>query len=60
MTPDQVAAAVRFVEGRVKIEVSGGITIETVAVYAETGADFISVGALTHSVKALDIGLDIR
>lgn len=59
MTPDQVAEAVRLVAGSVKVEVSGGITIETVAVYAETGVDFISVGALTHSVKALDIGLDV-
>ena len=59
MTPDEVTEAVRLVDGRATIEVSGGITIETVAVYAESGADFISVGALTHSVRVLDIGLDI-
>ena len=38
---------------------SGGVTLETVAAYAEAGADFISVGALTHSVPVLDIGLDM-
>jgi nicotinate-nucleotide pyrophosphorylase (carboxylating) len=59
MTPDQVAEAVKLVEGRVKIEVSGGVTIETVEAYADTGCDFISVGALTHSVRVLDIGLDV-
>jgi nicotinate-nucleotide pyrophosphorylase (carboxylating) len=59
MNPDEVKEAVRLVEGFVKVEVSGGITLETVGVFAETGADFISIGALTHSVRALDIGLDI-
>ena len=39
---------------------SGAITVDTVGAYAEAGADFISVGALTHSVRVLDIGLDIR
>ena len=38
---------------------SGGVTLETVGAYAEAGADFISVGAITHSVRVLDIGLDI-
>ena len=60
MTPD--AGARRrssSLEGVAKIEVSGGVTLETVGAYAETGADFISVGALTHSVRVLDIGLDI-
>jgi nicotinate-nucleotide pyrophosphorylase (carboxylating) len=59
MTPDDVQRAVALVEGTAKIEISGGITLETVGAYSETGADFISVGALTHSVRALDIGLDI-
>jgi nicotinate-nucleotide pyrophosphorylase (carboxylating) len=59
MTPEEVAEAVKLVEGFVKVEVSGGVTLETVGIYAETGADFVSVGALTHSVRALDIGLDI-
>jgi len=59
MTPTEVAAAVHLVAGRCPIEVSGGVTLATVAAYAEAGAAFISVGALTHSAPALDIGLDI-
>ena len=59
MTPDQVRAAVALVEGEMKTEVSGGVTLETVGAYAEAGVDYISVGALTHSVRAFDIGLDI-
>ena len=59
MTPDQVAEAVKLVAGRVKIEVSGGVTMESIESYADTGCDFISVGALTHSVRVLDIGLDV-
>jgi nicotinate-nucleotide pyrophosphorylase (carboxylating) len=41
------------------LEASGGITLETVRAVAETGVDYISVGALTHSARALDIGLDM-
>ena len=59
MSPSEVQKAVALVEGKVKIEVSGGVRLETVAEYAESGADFISVGALTHSAPALDIGLDV-
>jgi nicotinate-nucleotide pyrophosphorylase (carboxylating) len=59
MTPDQVVAAAEVVAGRCPIEVSGGVTLESVAAYAAAGADFISVGALTHSAPSLDIGLDI-
>ena len=59
MTVDQVREAVAMVEGATKIEVSGGVTLETVGAYAESGADFISIGAITHSVRVLDIGLDI-
>ena len=54
-----VAEAVRSVAGRLTIEVSGGVTLENIADLAATGIDVISVGALTHSVVALDIGLDI-
>jgi nicotinate-nucleotide pyrophosphorylase (carboxylating) len=50
--------AVSAVGGRALIEASGGITLETVRQVAETGVDFISVGALTHSARGLDIGLD--
>lgn len=50
--------AVSIVAGRVTLEASGGVTLETVRAIAETGVDVISVGALTHSAKVLDIGLD--
>jgi nicotinate-nucleotide pyrophosphorylase (carboxylating) len=60
MSPDDVRKAVELIDGRAKIEVSGGVTLETVGSYAETGADFISVGAITNSVRVLDIGLDIK
>jgi nicotinate-nucleotide pyrophosphorylase (carboxylating) len=59
MTPDEVRDAVERVGGRAGIEVSGGVTLETVADYAATGVDFISVGAITHSAPILDIGLDV-
>jgi nicotinate-nucleotide pyrophosphorylase (carboxylating) len=59
MTPAEVAEAVDVCAGALKIEVSGGVTLDTVGAYAETGADFISIGAITHSARALDIGLDI-
>jgi nicotinate-nucleotide pyrophosphorylase (carboxylating) len=52
--------AVRRTAGRAKLEASGGITLDTVAAVAATGVDVISVGALTHSVIALDIGLDVN
>jgi nicotinate-nucleotide pyrophosphorylase (carboxylating) len=51
--------AVRLVKGRVLIEASGGITVENVRAVAETGVDRISIGALTHSPKALDISLEL-
>ncbi len=59
MTPEQVSACVKAVDGACIVEVSGGVTLETVAAYAAAGADLISVGALTHSAPVLDIGLDI-
>jgi nicotinate-nucleotide pyrophosphorylase (carboxylating) len=59
MTPAQVREAVTVLEGALEVEVSGGITLETIAAYAESGADFVSVGALTHSVVVFDIGLDM-
>jgi nicotinate-nucleotide pyrophosphorylase (carboxylating) len=61
MTPDEVAAAASRAHAHgVIVEVSGGITLDTIAAYARAGADLISVGALTHSVSAVDIGLDFR
>ena len=52
--------AVRITDGRATLEASGGLTIERAREVAETGVDFISVGALTHSVKVFDLGLDLR
>ena len=60
MTPEQVADAVAAVAGAVPVEVSGGVTLDTVAAYAAAGADLIAIGALTHSAPVLDIGLDLR
>ena len=56
-TPEDTRKAVELVNGRVELESSGGITNETIRSYAETGVDYISVGALTHSVKGLDMSL---
>jgi nicotinate-nucleotide pyrophosphorylase (carboxylating) len=58
MPPEELRRAVAAVEGRALLEASGGITMETVRAVAETGVDYISVGALTHSARALDLGLD--
>jgi nicotinate-nucleotide pyrophosphorylase (carboxylating) len=60
MEPEQVRRAVQATQGRAKIEVSGGVTLATVRALAEAGPDAISVGALTHSAGALDIGLDLE
>jgi nicotinate-nucleotide pyrophosphorylase (carboxylating) len=57
MTIDEMREAVQLAEGRIPLEASGNITLENVAAVAETGVDYISVGALTHSVQALDISL---
>ncbi len=59
MSPAEVALCVELVAGRCLVEVSGGVTLDTVAAYAAAGADLISVGALTHSAPVLDIGLDL-
>ena len=58
LTELREAVAMRYERHRVRFEASGGVNLETVADIAETGVDFISVGALTHSAPALDIGLD--
>jgi nicotinate-nucleotide pyrophosphorylase (carboxylating) len=60
MTPDQIAAAVELTDGRAKLEASGGITLETVRAYAETGVDFISIGALTHAARSLHVSLEVQ
>ncbi len=59
MSPVDAANCVELVDGRLLVEISGGITMENVAEYAATGADVISIGALTHSAPILDIGLDL-
>lgn len=56
-TPEQVREAVELVNDRLVTEASGGITLDTIRDYALAGVDFISVGALTHSVKSLDLSL---
>lgn len=56
---EEMRTAVALVAGRCEVEASGGVTLETVRGIAETGVDFISVGALTHSVRALDISLEL-
>ena len=60
MTTTQLRQAVKIVQGRAKTEASGGVNLKTVRVIAETGVDFISVGAITHSARAVDIGLDFE
>ncbi len=57
MSLEKMREAVQRIEGEAKTEASGGITLEKIRKVAETGVDYISVGALTHSVKALDIGM---
>ena len=60
MTTDQLRTAVALVAGRAKTEASGGVNLSTVRAIAETGVDFISVGAITHSTRAVDIALDFE
>lgn len=60
MTLEEMEEVVRRYKGRILIEASGGITLENVRRVAETGVDLISVGALTHSARALDVSLEVR
>jgi nicotinate-nucleotide pyrophosphorylase (carboxylating) len=59
-TPERAREAVRRVAGRAKTEISGNITLQNVRKYAETGADYVSSGALTHSVRAMDISFRLE
>jgi len=59
-TPEQTIEAVKLINGAVEVESSGGITIDTIRDYAVCGVDFISVGALTHQVKSLDMSLTVE
>ncbi|OYT16313.1 MAG: nicotinate-nucleotide diphosphorylase (carboxylating) [Bacteroidetes bacterium 4572_77] len=56
-TPAQLVQALKLIDKKYETEASGGITAETIRAYAETGVDFISVGALTHHIKSLDLSL---
>jgi nicotinate-nucleotide pyrophosphorylase (carboxylating) len=60
MTTGQLRQAVKIVRGRAQTEASGGVNLKTVRAIAATGVDFISVGAITHSARAVDIGLDFE
>lgn len=60
LTPEEAAAEIRYIAGRAKVELSGGITLDNVRAYAETGADFVSCGAITHSAPAVDINFRIE
>lgn len=60
MAPDRMRQAVEQANGRVLLEASGGITLETIRAVAESGVDLISVGALTHSSPSLDVALDFE
>lgn len=57
MSPEMMKTAVKIIDGKMKTEASGGITEENIVAIAESGVDFISIGALTHSVKSLDMSL---
>ncbi|MGH8008607.1 MAG: nicotinate-nucleotide diphosphorylase, partial [Candidatus Binatia bacterium] len=60
MTTTQIHEAVRLVNGRALLEASGNMTVERVREVAETGVDFISVGALTHSAPAADLSMNVQ
>jgi len=60
MNPEQMTEAVKVINGRAKTEASGNITLNNIAEVAKTGVDVISLGALTHSVKAFDISMKIK
>ena len=59
MSPEEIRTAVTLARGRVILEASGGITLDNVREYAESGVDLISLGTLTHSAPAVDISLEI-
>ena len=59
MTPDDLAAAVALAQGNVRLEASGGVTLDNIRSIAKTGVDEISIGALTHSARSLDVSLEL-
>jgi nicotinate-nucleotide pyrophosphorylase (carboxylating) len=60
LTPDEARQWIALVAGRAKVELSGGINLSTVRAYAETGADFVSSGAITHSARAVDLSFRLE
>jgi nicotinate-nucleotide pyrophosphorylase (carboxylating) len=60
LTPADAVEWIREIGGRAKVELSGGVTIDTVRAYAETGADYVSSGAITHSARAMDISFRLE
>jgi nicotinate-nucleotide pyrophosphorylase (carboxylating) len=58
MSPETMREAVKIASGRAKLEASGNVTLENVLEVAQTGVDFISVGALTHSPRVFDVSLE--
>lgn len=60
LSPVEAAAEIRYIAGRASVELSGGITLENVRAYAETGADFVSCGAITHSATAVDLNFRLE
>jgi len=59
MTPDELVASVALAQGHARLEASGGVTLESIRTIAETGVDEISIGALTHSARSLDVSLEL-
>jgi nicotinate-nucleotide pyrophosphorylase (carboxylating) len=59
LTPKQAAAEIQYIAGRAKVELSGNITLDTIRAYAQTGADFISCGAVTHQAQAVNFNFRI-
>jgi len=60
LTPEEAAEWIQQIAGRAKVEISGGVTLQNVRAYAETGADFISAGAITHSAPAVDLSFRLE
>jgi nicotinate-nucleotide pyrophosphorylase (carboxylating) len=60
MSPAELREAVLLVDGRAKTEASGGVTLDTVRAIAETGVDYISIGALTHGARSRDVSMEVR
>lgn len=60
LSPQQAEEWVRHIDGRATVELSGGVNLDSVRLYAETGADYVSVGAITHSARAMDLSFRLR